>query len=37
VAHRDAVVHGDRVELAADAAGLGDRVGDDPPRSLRCT
>ena len=29
VAHRDAVVHRDRVELPAHAAGRGDRLGDD--------
>ncbi|MCP9966416.1 hypothetical protein LUX57_16005 [Actinomadura madurae] len=27
--HRDAVVHGDGVELAGHAAGLADRAGDD--------
>ena len=34
VAHRDAVVDRDRVELAADPAGLGDRVGDEPTHVL---
>jgi hypothetical protein len=29
VAHRDAVVDGDRVELLGDAAGLGDRARDE--------
>ena len=29
MAHRDAVVDGDRVELLRDAAGLRDGVGDD--------
>jgi len=35
VAHRDAVVNRDRVELARHGAGGRDRLGDDPPDGLQ--
>ncbi len=35
VAHRDAVVDGDRVELPRHSAGGGDRLADDPPDRLQ--